>query len=61
MGQAALEGQPGVEDVENGWSGRKEVNHVVYDSKLITVKEMEQLLIVSGTYRDTIHPVDGDK
>ena len=53
MGKAALEGRPGIIDVKNGWSGRREINVVTFDKEKITVEEMEQILIQEKTYRGT--------
>ena len=42
--------------VEKGWNDFKEINRVVYDPEIVTVKEMEQWLIKSGTYIETLVP-----
>jgi hypothetical protein len=54
VGKAALAGQPGIISIRNGWLDSKEVNHVEYDPKRITIKQMEKLLIKSGTYLSTV-------
>jgi hypothetical protein len=53
VGKAALEGQPGVKNVSNGWRGFKEINKVLYDPDLINIEEMVRILEKSGTYRGT--------
>ena len=54
MGKAALAGQAGIISVQNGWQGRHEVNSVVYDSGIISMEQIEELLINSGTYIQTM-------
>ncbi|UCG39107.1 MAG: hypothetical protein JSV00_02415 [bacterium] len=54
MGNAALEGRPGVLDVTIGWRGFRETNTVVYDPEVITVQEMIRILKGHRTYRGTL-------
>jgi hypothetical protein len=54
VGKAALSGQTGIISVQNGWQGRNEVNNVVYDPGLISMEQIEELLINSGTYIRTM-------
>ena len=54
MGQAALDGLPGVKKIEKGFHNFKEINTVYYDSALLTVGEMEQALKKAGTYIGTV-------
>ena len=48
-------------DVTKGWSGSKEINRVIYDPNRVTVEQMEQWLIESGTYIETLVPAGNDK
>ena len=56
VGQDALEGLKGVEKVEKGWRGSREINTVYYDSEKITIQDMEAALKESGTYVGTEEP-----
>jgi hypothetical protein len=40
--------------VTSGWKGFREINTATYDPGRITVKEMEDILIETGTYRGTV-------
>ena len=53
MGQAALEGLPGIKKIEKGFHNFKEINTVYYDPSLISVAEMEQALKKAGTFIGT--------
>ena len=53
VGQAALEGLPGIKEIEKGFHNFKEINTVYYDPSLISVAEMEQALKKAGTYIGT--------
>ena len=53
MGKAALEGLPGVKNVEKGFRGAKEINTVTYDPAEIAVKKMVEALTRAGTYSGT--------
>ena len=53
MGQAALEGLPGVKKIEKGFHNFKEINTVYYDPSQISVPEMQQILKKAGTYIGT--------
>jgi hypothetical protein len=53
VGQAALDGLPGVKKIEKGFQKFKEINTVYYDPSLITIAEMEQILKKAGTYIGT--------
>jgi peptide methionine sulfoxide reductase MsrA len=55
VGKAALEGQPGVKEVSNGWRGFKEINEVLYDPDRINIEEMVRILKKTGTYRGTAY------
>jgi len=54
VGQAALDGLPGVKKIEKGFHNFKEINTVYYDPSLISVAEMEQILKKAGTYIGTV-------
>ncbi len=54
MGQAALEGRQGINQVTSGWLGSLEINTVYYDPAEITITDMEKALKKSGTYKKTI-------
>ena len=53
MGKAALEGLPGVKEVEKGFRGMREINTVHFDPGEITVEEMVKALTRAGTYSGT--------
>ncbi len=53
VGQAALEGLDGINKIEKGFHGFKEINTVYYDPAVITTAEMEAALKKAGTYRGT--------
>jgi len=53
VGKAALEGLPGVKEVEKGFRGMREINTVHFDPGEITVEEMVKALTRAGTYRGT--------
>jgi hypothetical protein len=53
VGTAALEGLRGVRKVTRGWQGGMEINTVIYDERVISVKEMEDALREAGTYLRT--------
>jgi len=53
VGQAALEGLPGIKKIEKGFRNFKEINTVYYDPSRISVPEMEQILQKAGTYIGT--------
>ena len=48
-------------DVTKGWLGSKEINRVIYDPNRVTVEQMVQWLIESGTYIETLAPTGYDK
>lgn len=54
VGAAALEGRPGVLEVERGWHGLREVDRVLYDPRRVDVSQMEQWLKEADTYVSTI-------
>jgi hypothetical protein len=43
----------GVQKVERGFHGSKEINTVWYDSTVVTIEEMETALKNAGTYLGT--------
>jgi hypothetical protein len=53
VGQAALEGLPGIKKIEKGFHNFKEINTVYYNPSLITVDEMERALQKAGTFIGT--------
>jgi hypothetical protein len=53
VGEAALDGLPGVIKIEKGFHNFQETDTVYYDPSLISVAEMEQILKKSGTYIGT--------
>ena len=53
VGQAALDGLPGVKKIDKGFRNFKEINTVYYDPSQITIPEMEQILKKAGTYIGT--------
>jgi hypothetical protein len=50
VGKEALEGLEGVEKLETGFSGLREINRAYYNPEKITVKEMIEALKKAGTY-----------
>lgn len=54
MGEAALEGRPGVIDVEKGWQGRSEINRVIFDNEKVDIDQLEDWIKASGTYLSTV-------
>jgi hypothetical protein len=54
VGKAALEGLPGVIQVDRGWHGLRESNTVWYDPDKITINRMEGALKDANTYRGTV-------
>jgi hypothetical protein len=57
VGKSALEGLKGVNKVERGFRGFREVNTVYYDPGVITIEEMEMALKRAGTYLETVSAV----
>lgn len=53
VGRAALEGLDGIQKVENGFRGFKEINTVYYEPAIITIEEMEMSLQKADTYLGT--------
>ena len=53
VGQAVLEGLDGIQKVENGFRGFKEINTVYYEPAIITIEEMEMSLKKAETYLGT--------
>jgi len=53
VGKAALDGLEGVERVEKGFHGFKEINTVYYDPAVIGIEALEAALKKAGTYRGT--------
>jgi prolipoprotein diacylglyceryltransferase len=53
VGRAALEGLDGIQKVENGFRGFKEINTVYYDPTVITTERMEATLKKAETYLGT--------
>jgi hypothetical protein len=53
VGQAALDGLPGVKKIEKGFQKFKEINTVYYDPSRVTIAEMEHILKKAGTYIGT--------
>jgi len=53
VGEAVLDGLPGVEIVNSGFDDFSETNTVWYDPALIRIEQMEQALIDAGTYLGT--------
>ena len=53
-GKAALEGRNGIKKVTSGWRGFREINTVYYDPSKVCIREMENALKESGTYKETI-------
>ncbi len=54
VGKAALDGQPGVVEVTNGWRKGSEVNTITFDPEIIQIETMEKGLKKSGTYIGTV-------
>jgi len=54
VGKDALKDLDGVESVDRGFKGFKEINTVHYDPSVITVEEMEKALKDAGTYSGTV-------
>ena len=54
VGKAALEGLKGVQKVERGFRGFKEINTVYYNPALISIQKMEISLKRAGTYLSTL-------
>jgi len=54
VGKAALEGLKGIQKVEKGFRGLREINTVYYDPGLISIQQMEKALKQAGTYRGTL-------
>jgi len=54
VGASALQGRKGIVSVGKGWLGSSEINKVVYHPDEVSVKQMEDWLNDSGTYRRTI-------
>ena len=54
VGKAALDGLRGVIRVDKGFHGVKEINTVLYDPALITIKEMEKALKDAGIYEGIV-------
>ena len=50
VGKDALDGLQGVNKVDKGMHGFREINTVYYDPELITIEEMETALKEAGTY-----------
>ena len=50
IGKAALEGLNGIYKVENGFKNSREINTVIYDPKVISIQEMEDILKKANTY-----------
>ncbi|NVN91732.1 MAG: hypothetical protein HXX11_14180 [Desulfuromonadales bacterium] len=50
VGASALQGKPGIIEVQKGWQGGREVNRVSYDSTQVSVNAMEAWLKRAGTY-----------
>jgi len=40
--------------VSRGWQGGQEINRVVFDPQIVTVRQMEEWLKQAGTYRQTL-------
>ena len=59
IGKAALDGQPGVVNVEKGWLNMSEINRVVFNPAKTNVNRIEETLKESGTYIRTIPQRDG--
>ena len=53
-GKAALQGLKGIQKIETGFHYVSETDTVYYDSKAITIEEMETALKKAGTYIETI-------
>jgi copper chaperone CopZ len=51
VGKSALEGLDGVKSVGRGFSGRREINTVVYDPDGVTRDQMVSALKNAGTFR----------
>lgn len=54
MGEAALEGRPGVIDIEKGWQGMSEINRVTFDNEKVDIEQLEDWIKASGTYLSTV-------
>ena len=54
VGKAALDGQEGIMEVNNGWQGVQEVNRVTYDPHRISRAAIETRLKQSGAYIETL-------
>ncbi len=55
VGKEALQGLKGVKRVEKGFHHFREVNTVYFDSRLITVGEMEKALENAGTFQGGVN------
>jgi hypothetical protein len=58
VGAAALEGRPGVLEVERGWEGWHEVDRVIYDPRRVDEPQMRRWLEEADTY---VRTLDGEK
>ena len=54
VGKVALDGQPGVIEVEKGWRMGREINTVVFDPDRTNIDALEKALKQSGTYIRTV-------
>jgi hypothetical protein len=54
VGASALDGKPGVLNVERGWSGGREINRITYDPRDVSIKQLENWLKAAGTYVSTV-------
>ena len=54
MGQAVLDGLPGVIKVTRGWHNRREINTVTYDPTKISIYEMIEKLNLVDTFVDLV-------
>lgn len=61
VGQAALEGRPGIVDVESGWQGSEEINRVRYDPEQVSIEMLEDWLKEAGTYKGTLSDSQKEK
>ncbi|MCB2184108.1 MAG: hypothetical protein KQH63_18955 [Desulfobulbaceae bacterium] len=56
-----MERRPGILSVSKGWQDGKEINRVVFDPEIITVRRIEERLKQAGTYVQTLDEPDMKK
>jgi hypothetical protein len=61
VGEAALDGLEGIQRIDKGFHGFREINTVYYDASKISVKEMEGALKKAGTYLGTMEKTNAGR